>query len=154
MDVLSQLEQDLYQAELDTKPGEWAEIRIALEQYPPQDMLDNLYYGILETGHAISPLTVEMINDYPTVCFKIRRDLPLEQYLWPLLIPLLVPLATIGIWAYGISQGKSLSESISSVFSSALPLIAVGGGLLVLILISGSKTANAYIDYKTKSIKK
>ena len=125
--------------ELGTKPGGWVRLDVCTEEMPTQEMLDQVYADILATGHTITPPAATVINGVPTTSFALRRDLPYEQYLWPLIIGALVPLAIVGTVVYGITQIGNISDAL-------IPILLVTGGILIAAIALLRKPAQTYIE--------
>ena len=115
--------------------GDSARVTLCTEALPDEVKLADMYLGMLSTGHHVSYPTASTVNGIPTTEFVIRKGSPF----WPLIIPLLVPIATIGLIAWGITKVGDISKAI-------LPIILVSlGGLIVLAAVL-SKPATKYIE--------
>jgi len=125
--------------ELETSPGKYCRIEFCTEGTPSPGIIDNLYNDIINTGHVITYPVVTVMDNITVTSFNIRRDLPLETYFWPALIPLLIPLATIGLITFGIVKIDDISKAL-------VPILLITGGILVLTLAIARKPAQAYIE--------
>lgn len=105
--------------------GESARITLCTESLPAEELLDNLYLGMITTGCHVSQPTAAMVEGVPTTEFVLRKGSPA----WAALIPLLIPLGTVGLVAFGLAKIESISKAL-------MPLMLVTvGGLIVLVAL-------------------
>ena len=115
--------------------GEKARVTLCTEALPDEAQLADAYMGMLSTGHHVSYPTASIINNVPTTEFIIKKGSPF----WPLIIPLIIPLFTIGLVTFGITKIESISKAL-------VPIILISvGGLIVLAAIV-SKPATKYVE--------
>ncbi|MDP2729709.1 MAG: hypothetical protein Q8O55_04435 [Dehalococcoidales bacterium] len=115
--------------------GESARVRLCTEGLPEAADLAQVYLDVLASGHHISYPTSTVINGIPTTEFVIRKGSPQ----WQLIVPLLVPLFTIGLVTFGITKIESITKAL-------VPIILISiGGLIVLAAVL-SKPATKYIE--------
>jgi len=115
--------------------GESARVMLCTEGLPDEADLAQVYLDVLASGHHISYPTSTVINGIPTTKFVIRKGSPQ----WQLIVPLLVPLFTIGLVTFGITKIESIARAL-------VPIILISiGGLIVLAAVL-SKPATKYIE--------
>jgi len=115
--------------------GESARVMLCTEGLPDEADLAQVYLDVLASGHHISYPTSTVINGIPTTEFVIRKGSPQ----WQLIVPLLVPLFTIGLVTFGITKIESIAKAL-------VPIILISiGGLIVLAAVL-SKPATKYIE--------
>ena len=115
--------------------GESARVTLCTEGLPNAADLAQVYLDVLASGHHISYPTSEVINSIPTTEFVIKKGSPQ----WQLIVPLLVPVFTIGLVAFGITKIESITKAL-------VPIILISiGGLIVLAAVL-SKPATKYIE--------
>jgi len=107
------------------KVGEKARLAICTEDLPTEDELDDLYLGMIAGGfHAYHP-TARVIDGIPTTQLVLQKGSPS----FAIIVPLLVPLFTIGLIAFGLVRIEAISKAL-------LPLMIVGAvGLVAVALI-------------------
>ena len=105
--------------------GEKARITICTEGMPTEDELDYVFLGMVETGCHLSHPTARLVEGIPTTEFVLAKGSPQ----WQIIIPILVPLFTIGLIAWGIFK-------IQSIVSALVPIMLIGfGGLIILAVV-------------------
>ncbi len=115
--------------------GENARVALCTEALPDEAELAEMYLGIISTGHHVSYPTATMVKGIPTTQFVIRKGSPQ----WQLIVPLLIPLFTIGLVVFGITKIESISKAL-------VPIILISvGGLIVLAAVL-SKPVTKYIE--------
>jgi hypothetical protein len=115
--------------------GESAKVTLCTEALPDAADVAQMYLDILASGHHISYPTSTVINGIPTTEFVIRKGSPF----WPLIIPLIVPVLTLGLVTFGITKIESITKAL-------VPIILISlGGLIVLAAVV-SKPASKYIE--------
>ena len=105
--------------------GEKACLTICTEDLPTEDELEDLYLGMLVSGfHDYRP-TTQVIDGIPTTQLVLQKGSPS----FAIIVPLLVPLFTIGLIAFGLVRIEAISKAL-------LPLMIVGAvGLVAVALI-------------------
>ncbi len=115
--------------------GENARVALCTEALPDEAELAEMYLGIISSGHHVSYPTAIVVNGIPTTQFVIRKGSPQ----WQLIVPLLIPLFTIGLVVFGITKIESISKAL-------VPIILISvGGLIVLAAVL-SKPVTKYIE--------
>jgi len=115
--------------------GDKARVTLCTETLPDEAQLAEVYLGMLSTGHHVSYPTAAVVDGIPTTEFIIRKGSPF----WPLIIPLIVPLFTVGLVAFGITKIETITKAL-------VPIILISiGGLIVLAAVL-SKPATKYIE--------
>ena len=119
--------------------GESARVRLCTEGLPEAADLAQVYLDVLASGHHISYPTSTVINGIPTSEFVIRKGSPQ----WQLIVPLLVPLFTIGLVTFGITKIESITKALVPII-----LISIGGLIVLAAVIAkpATKVATAYIE--------
>ncbi len=105
--------------------GEKACLAICTEDLPTEDELDDLYLGMIASGfHDYRP-TARVIDGIPTTELVLQKGSPS----FAIIIPLLVPLFTLGLIAFGLVRIEAISKAL-------LPLMITGAvGLVAVALI-------------------
>ena len=115
--------------------GDKARVTLCTEALPDEAQLAEMYLGMLSTGHHVSYPTASVVGSIPTTEFVIKKGSPF----WPLIIPILVPLFTVGLVAFGITKIETIARAL-------VPIILISiGGLIVLAAVL-SKPATKYIE--------
>ncbi len=104
--------------------GGRARLELATYDLPTQDELDTAWLDMVASGLHISRPTARVVDGIPVTSMVIRKGSPQWQ---AALIPLLVPIATIGLIAFGIIKLEDISKAL-------LPLILAAGGLTIIAL--------------------
>lgn len=115
--------------------GKSARVTLCTESLPTDEILDNLYLGMVAGGCHVSQPTAMMVEGVPTTEFVLRKGSPV----WTMLIPLLIPLATMGLISFGIGKIESIGKAL-------LPLILVTVGGLVIIVAMLRRPAEKFIE--------
>lgn len=115
--------------------GDRARVTLCTEALPDEVQLAEIYLGMISTGHHVSYPTAAVINGIPTTVFVIRKGSPF----WPLIIPLIVPVLTIGLIVWGITKVGDITKAI-------MPIILVSLGGLIILAAVLSKPATKYIE--------
>jgi len=115
--------------------GQKASISICTEALPTNEELDCMHLGMVAEGCHVSRPTTRLIKGIPTTKFVLRKGSPA----WALIIPLLIPLFTIGLIAFGITKIGDISKAI-------MPIILVCGGLVIVIAVTMRKPVEKYIE--------
>jgi hypothetical protein len=129
--------------ELETPVGGYSQIQLCTESPPGPDALEQVYQSILASGHTISYPTTAMVDNVAVTTFNLRRDVPIETYFWPLIIPLIVPVLTLGLITFGIVKIDTISTSLGKL---VVPILLIGGGIVIVALALARKPATAYIE--------
>ncbi len=128
----------LQYAEDSIKYGEWCKVQLCTEALPSREALDAAYADILLSGHHISRPVARMVDGVPTTSFSIKKGSPL----WPLIIPLIVPVLTIGLITFGVFQ-------IGSITKALVPILLIVGGVTIvtvgLLARPAERVATAYL---------
>jgi len=121
---LDELNSALISMEDSLNIGDEARLELATYDLPDQGQLDAIWDELLASGLHVSRPTARVIDTIPVTSMVIRKGSPQ----WAAaLIPLLVPIGTLGLIAFGIIKLEDISKAL-------LPLILVAGGLTVIAL--------------------
>ena len=131
----SDLSEGLALMEASMELGQKAEIGICTKALPSDEELEYMYLGMLAEGCHLSKPTARLVQGIATTEFELWKGSPA----WSLLIPILVPLFTIGLIAWGITRIEAISKAI-------VPIILIGGGLLIVLAVVLAKPATKYIE--------
>ena len=104
--------------------GGKARLELATYDLPVQAQLDVLWGEMIASGLHVSRPIARIVNGVPLTSMVIRKGSPQWQVA---LIPLLVPIATIGLIAFGIIKLEDITKAL-------LPLILAAGGLTIIAL--------------------
>lgn len=115
--------------------GEKATLTFCTEVLPTKEELNYIYDGMKAEGCHISKPTARLVKGIPTTQFVLRKGSPT----WVLLIPILVPLFTIGLIAWGIAKIETISKAI-------VPIILILGGLLIVVAVVLREPAQKYLE--------
>jgi len=115
--------------------GEKARVTICTEELPTKENLDLIHLGMLAEGCHLSKPTARLVQGIPTTEFVLRKGSPQ----WQIIIPILVPLFTIGLIAFGITKLETISKAL-------MPIILVSGGLLIILAVTLRKPVEKYIE--------
>ena len=110
--------------------GQKARITLCTEGMPTEEELDQMFQGMKGTGCHLSRPTAGLVEGIPTTEFVLRKGSPQ----WQIIIPLLIPLFTIGLVAWGITRIESITKAL-------VPLMLIGFGGLILLAITLRKPA-------------
>lgn len=104
--------------------GEKAKLELATYDLPTREELEIMRLDMLWSGLDVSKPTAKVVDGIPLTSMVLTKGSPQ----WAAaLIPLLVPIATIGLIAFGITKLETISKAL-------LPLILAAGGLTVIAL--------------------
>lgn len=106
--------------------GKSVRVTLCTELMPADEMLDNLYLGMVTGGCHVSQPTARAVEGIPTTEFVLRKGSPA----WAMLIPLLIPLGTVGLVAFGLAKIESISKALMP-----LMLVTVGGFIILVALL-------------------
>ena len=129
------LSSGLEQMESSINFGDKARVTLCTEALPDEEQLAEMYQGMIATGHHVSYPIGKMINGIPTTEFVIQKGSPF----WPLIVPLIIPILTIGLIVWGITKIGDISRAI-------IPLILVTGGVIIVLAAVLSRPATKYIE--------
>ncbi len=116
------------------KEGESFQLTLCTEQMPSHEALDTFYNQAIAIGFKVTYPQVKMVNGFTVTTFTITKG-----FAFALLIPILVPLFTIGLIAFGIVKAKSITDTL-------VPILLVAGGILIVGIALLRKPATAYIE--------
>jgi len=115
--------------------GEKARITLCTEAMPTDDDLATAYLNMVAGGCHVSYPTVRVADGIPTTEFILQKGSPV----WAAVIPLIVPILTIGLVAWGITKVESLTKALMPLI-----LVTIGGVIALAAIIS--KPATKYIE--------
>lgn len=115
--------------------GEKARVTFCTKALPDEILLAEMYLGIIATGHHVSYPTAAMINGIPTTEFVITKGSPV----WALIIPILIPLFTIGLITFGITRIEAISKAL-------VPIILISVSGLIILAAVLAKPATKYLE--------
>lgn len=115
--------------------GQKAAINICTEALPTEADLAEIYLGMIATGCHLSYPTAGMVKGVPTTEFILQKGSPQ----WQVIIPILVPIFTIGLIAWGITK-------IGDISNALVPLILITVGGLIILAAVLAKPATKYIE--------
>ncbi len=115
--------------------GEKARLTFCTEGLPSDEALAAMYLDMVTMGCHLSYPSARIINGIPTTEFVLQKGSPA----WPLILPLIVPILTIGLITFSILKLESITRAL-------VPIILISlGGLIVLAAVL-SKPATKYIE--------
>lgn len=120
---MSELGPALNTMEESLNEGESARLELATYELPAQDNLDSMWADMLASGFHASKPTARIVGGVPLTSMVLTKGSPQ----WAALIPLIVPIAIVGLIAFGITK-------IGEITRALLPLILAAGGLTVIAL--------------------
>ena len=115
--------------------GQKARITICTEGMPTEEELDYMFLGMVETGCHLSRPTAGLVEGIPTTEFVLQKGSPQ----WQIIIPILIPLFTIGLIAWGIVQLPTITKAL-------VPLMLIGFGGLIILAVVLRKPAEKYLE--------
>lgn len=115
--------------------GQKARITICTEGMPTEEELDYIFLGMVETGCHVSRPTAGLVEGIPTTEFVLQKGSPQ----WQVIIPILIPLFTIGLIAWGITRMEAITKAL-------VPLMLIGFGGLIILAIVLRKPAEKYLE--------
>lgn len=131
----SEFAADLDLVESSMAMGENARITICTKALPTEDQLEDIRLGMILQGCHVSHPTAQIIQGIATTEFVLRKGSPQ----WQVIIPILIPLFTLGLIAFGITKLEAISKAL-------MPIILSAGGLLILFAVVMRKPAEKYIE--------
>jgi len=115
--------------------GEKARITLCTEGLPRQESLDAMYDDMKAIGCHLSRPTARMVGGIPTTEFVLKKGSPQ----WTMILPLIVPVLISGLITFGIFRLESITKAL-------MPIILIGGGLMIVLAVLARKPATAYIE--------
>jgi len=108
--------------------GQKARITICTEGMPTEEELDYMFLGMVETGCHLTRPTAALVEGIPTTEFVLQKGSPQ----WQIIIPILVPLFTIGLIAFGIMKIETISQALLPIL-----IVSVIGIIGIAIIVRG-----------------
>ncbi len=115
--------------------GEKARLTFCTKGLPSDEDLAAMYLEMTAIGCHVSFPTATVIEGIPTTEFVMQKGSPA----WPLIIPLIIPILTIGLITFGIFKLESITKAIMPI-----ALLTIGGVIVVAALLR--KPAEKYIE--------
>jgi len=115
--------------------GQKARITLCTEALPADEDLAAIYLDMVGIGCHVSYPSARLVEGIPTTEFVLQKGSPA----WPLIIPLIIPLLTIGLIAFGITKIESITKAL-------VPIILISVGGLIILAAVLSKPATKYIE--------
>ncbi len=115
--------------------GEKARLTFCTEGLPSDEDLAAMYLEMTALGCHVSYPTASVIEGIPTTEFVMQKGSPA----WPLIIPLIIPILTIGLITFGIFKLETITKAIMPII-----LVTVGGVIVIAALFR--KPAEKYIE--------
>ena len=115
--------------------GQKARISLCTEALPTEEELAEIYLGMVGTGCHLSYPTAMLIEGIPTTKFVLEKGSPQ----WQIIIPILIPLFTIGLIAWGIAKLPDISKAL-------MPLILVSFSGLIILAVVLRRPVEKYIE--------
>lgn len=142
---INNLATDIEKLEPELAAGKALQIEICTEGTPTQEDLAQIVINADQAGFAATFPTFKVISGIPTTSFVLTsghlatggNGLPTGQ--WQLILPIIIPLATIGVIVYGITK-------IGSITSALFPIILTVGGIVIVTVALLRKPAQTYIE--------
>ncbi len=117
------------------KVGNKARVSLCTETLVTKAELNEIYNGMIATGSHVSRPTSRLIQGVPTTQFTLTRGSPL----FLAIVPVLVPIFTVGLIAFGIAKIGEIGAAITKI-------LIVSGIIVVAVLVLARKPATAYIE--------
>jgi len=115
--------------------GQKARISICTEALPTEKGLEAAYWGMVAAGYHLSYPTASLVEGIPTTEFVLQKGSPF----WPALIPLIIPILTIGLIAFSVTKIEAISKFVIGTI-----LVTVGG--LIILAAVLAKPVTKYIE--------
>ncbi len=115
--------------------GESAKVTLCTEGLPSQEQITRMYCNAIAGGHHITYPESKVIGGVPTIEFSIKKGSPALA----LIVPVIVPLLTIGLIAFGIVKIDSITKALLPIL-----LITLGGIIVIGAIIR--KPATKYLE--------
>jgi len=103
--------------------GEKAKLEVATYSLPTKEDLDTMWAEMTVSGFHVSKPTARIVQGIPLTSIVITKGSPI----WAAIIPLIVPIAVIGLIAFGIAKIETITRAL-------LPLVLAAGGLTIIAL--------------------
>ena len=103
--------------------GDMAKLELATYSLPPSDELDVMWAEMIASGFHISKPIARVVDEIPVTSMVLTKGSPA----WAALIPLIVPVAVVGLIAFGIAKIETISRAL-------FPLVLTAGTLTVIAL--------------------
>lgn len=104
--------------------GERAKLELATYSLPAQADLDSMWLEMVTSGLHVSRPTARIVGGIPVTSMTLTKGSPA----WAVaLIPLIVPIAVIGLITFGIFKIEAITKAL-------LPIILTAGGLFIIAL--------------------
>lgn len=132
---ISKLADALVLMEASMGKGQKARLSLCTEALPSEVELADMNLGMVAAGHHVSYPTTQIVEGIPTTEFVIEKGSPV----FLALIPLLVPVLTLGLIAFGILRIEAIGTALMKV-----ALVALGGVILLALVLR--KPAEKYIE--------
>lgn len=101
--------------------GEKARLDLATYDLPLQHDLDTMWLEMVTSGLHVSRPTAKIVDGIPLTSMVLTKGSPA----WALIIPLIIPIAIVGLIAFGITKLETITKAL-------LPLVLATGGFLVI----------------------
>ena len=103
--------------------GDMAELELATYELPNEDQLDAMWAEMIASGFHVSKPIARVVDGIPVTSMVLTKGSPV----WAALIPLIVPVAVVGLIAFGIAKIETISRAL-------FPLVLTAGTLTVIAL--------------------
>ena len=121
------------EASLET--GERARLRLCTNGLPSEYELEAAYLDLIANGFHVSRPIAYLDGEVAVTDFKLAKGSPA----WAALIPLIVPILTVGLIAFGIMKIQSIGEAV-------VKIILVAGVVVVTLAFVARKPAQKYLE--------
>lgn len=115
--------------------GEKAQITLCTKAIPTDEDLAMMYLGMVSKGCHLSYPTAHVTGGIPATEFVLQKGSPA----WALIIPILVPLFTVGLVAFGITKIETITKAL-------VPIILISVGGLIILAAVLAKPATKYLE--------
>ena len=117
------------------KTGEQARLRLSTEGLPSENNLESAYQNLIANGFHVSRPTAYLDEGVAITDLVLTKGSPQ----WVGLIPLIVPIFTIGLIAFGIMK-------IETIAGAVVKVLIVSGVVVLLLAIAVRKPVEKYIE--------
>lgn len=124
---------DLMESSLEM--GQKARITICTEALPTQEELEDLYWAMIAEGFHASQPTAFIAGGISTTEFDLEKGSPA----FVAVIPLIVPILTIGLIVFGITQIETIARVL-------VPVMIITFGGLIILALAVRKPAMKYLE--------
>lgn len=121
--------------ESNLKPGEQASLKLCTEGLPSENNLEIAYQSLIANGFHVSRPTAYLDEEVAVTDWVLTKGSPQ----WAMLIPLLVPVLTLGLIAFSIIK-------IETIASAIVKVLIVTGVVIIIVVIALRKPAEKYIE--------